>query len=84
MCYTIYLLHGMIISQCYRATKHVTLSDDFTINVLTQLVLLVPIVLLVSGAYFLAIERPCMRRDWPSRIWSALFRPRAQVSAAQT
>jgi hypothetical protein len=36
--------------------------------------------LAASVAYFALVERPCMSRDWPQRLWRALL-PRAQRSS---
>jgi hypothetical protein len=31
-------------------------------------------ILFVCGVYFLLLEKPCMSRDWPQRVWG--FWPR--------
>jgi hypothetical protein len=30
------------------------------------------VVMLVSCAYFVLVERPCMQKDWPQRAWARL------------
>jgi peptidoglycan/LPS O-acetylase OafA/YrhL len=72
MCYSIYLLHFPIIY----ATKHVTaywhLGSSFWLFYCLQGLIILPVVLLVCGAFFLLIERPCMDRHWPQRLWQRL------------
>ncbi len=41
--------------------------------VLEQGLLVLPALLAASVAYFALIERPCMSRDWPQRLWRALL-----------
>ena len=68
MCYTTYLLHYQIISFMGRHTVRWQVSEDFGTELLWQLTILGPLVLLVCACYFLLIERPCMRPDWPQRL----------------
>jgi peptidoglycan/LPS O-acetylase OafA/YrhL len=68
MCYSIYLLHFATISFIGNYTIHLKLTDSLAINYLLQWVVILLAVLIVSGAYFLLIERPCMRKDWPQRL----------------
>jgi len=81
MCYSIYLLHFPIIY----AVKHITafwhIGSNFWVYCTLQAVLILPCVLLVCGAFFLLIERPCMDREWPKKLWNhfhALLAPRAE------
>jgi peptidoglycan/LPS O-acetylase OafA/YrhL len=68
MCYTIYLIHLPIIEFFIRFSKSIQLTPYFTINFLTQLILLIPILLILSIIFFLLIEKPCMHKDWPKRL----------------
>ncbi|HEX3746866.1 MAG TPA: acyltransferase [Bryobacteraceae bacterium] len=61
MCYTIYLLHYRLIPV---VTKRFT---SIPVKIAVYLVVLA----LASSAYFLLIERPCMRKDWPRRLYRA-------------
>jgi peptidoglycan/LPS O-acetylase OafA/YrhL len=67
MCYTIYLFHNLLIGMVVRATGALAPFGSYTMNMLLQTILVMPPVLLVCAAYFVAIERPCMRKDWPKR-----------------
>jgi peptidoglycan/LPS O-acetylase OafA/YrhL len=68
MCYSIYLLHYPLINFAFSRTKTFALTDSFDINLLVQLIFIAPFLLFVSAAFFLLIEKPCMRKDWPSRV----------------
>ncbi|MCU1336933.1 MAG: acyltransferase 3 [Bryobacterales bacterium] len=64
MCYTIYLFHYVVIPPMLRV------SGGF--HPLAQGLFAVFVVMLVSCAYFVLVERPCMQKDWPQRAWARL------------
>ena len=68
MCYTIYLFHNQVLGLLIRATKGFAFTNDYTMNILAQLVIITPPLLGATGVYFLLIEKPCMRKDWPARL----------------
>lgn len=70
MCYSIYLLHYEVISAIGRFTKQIAEGAPYWVFLLVQLVLVGAAILAVCGVYFVLIEKPCMRRDWPQRLWS--------------
>jgi peptidoglycan/LPS O-acetylase OafA/YrhL len=73
MCYSIYLLHFVLIAVVFKATRHLIVpSASFPVNFLIQLVVLGMPILLLCTVYFLLIERPCMDPDWPSKLWVRL------------
>ena len=69
MCYSIYLLHYEVISAVGRMTRHLAESAPYWIYLSVQLVPVGAAIVVICGAYFVAIEKPCMRRDWPQRLW---------------
>jgi peptidoglycan/LPS O-acetylase OafA/YrhL len=74
MCYTIYLIHYPIIYAWIRLVgiRFTTPSIPWIdANLVIQLASCLPILAIASALYFLAIERPCMRKDWPQRaiVW---------------
>lgn len=71
MCYSIYLLHYPLISALGRRTAPLARRDGFIAHLLVQGAIFVPVVLIVSTVFFVLIERPCMRKDWPSRFVAA-------------
>jgi peptidoglycan/LPS O-acetylase OafA/YrhL len=68
MCYSIYLIHLPLIEFFIRVTRHIAVTSIFTVNLLIQFALLVPVLLFFSVIFFLAIEKPCMYKDWPMRL----------------
>lgn len=69
MCYSIYLLHYEVISAVGRLTRRLGEAAPYWIYLSLQLVLVGAAIVVICGAYFVAIEKPCMRRDWPQRLW---------------
>jgi peptidoglycan/LPS O-acetylase OafA/YrhL len=72
MCYSIYLLHYPIVNFIGSRSKSFVLTSNFDINLLLQLTIVAPVLLVISGAFFLLVEKPCMRKDWPRRILEKL------------
>src|SRR5690606_29642129 len=68
MCYSIYLIHLPITELFIRLTKNIVLTDYYIVNYLFQLILLLPLLLFCSIVFYLAIEKPCMYKDWPQRL----------------
>lgn len=67
MCYTIYLFHNQLIGLIAGVTKDLVPTSSYTINILIQSVLIVPVMLAAASLFFMAVERPCMYKDWPKR-----------------
>ena len=68
MCYTIYLIHYPLISLFGNTlVKHVFV-DNFILNRTIYFFLLIGFILLVSGIFFLLIEKPCMDKNWPKKL----------------
>jgi peptidoglycan/LPS O-acetylase OafA/YrhL len=68
MCYTIYLFHNPLIATFLSLTHRIAPTGSYTVNYLMQAVLVFPPLLVASGVYFLLVEKPCMRKDWPKRL----------------
>lgn len=64
MCYTIYLVHYTVISMIGRLTLKVHIPGGYVPNLLLQLSLLSPCVLVISSIYYLYVERPFMDQKW--------------------
>jgi len=83
MCYSIYLFHFLIISAVCRISKPMHFGPNFWVYYLLQAVLVVPFVLMFCGAFFLLIERPCMDKNWPRKLWNRwLVSPPEPVATA--
>lgn len=69
MCYTIYLVHFVLLSAFEKSVGPLALTRHFAANLLLHVLLFAPVLLACSAAFFLLVEKPCMRRDWPRRLW---------------
>ncbi len=65
MCYTIYLIHLPFAEFLIRLTRSIHLTDIYTVNLLIQLIIFIPIILVISAFFYVWIERPFMNKDWP-------------------
>src|SRR5437868_7202416 len=72
MCYSIYLIHFEVISLAGRLTRRIAGHQPYWFYLLVQLALVGAAILLICGLYFVLLEKPCMRRDWPQRLRSFL------------
>ncbi len=64
MCYSIYLIHGIIISLIRDLPLKLHITQYYLPNLFLQLLLFSIPVLLLSGLYYLYIERPFMSSRW--------------------
>jgi peptidoglycan/LPS O-acetylase OafA/YrhL len=69
MCYSIYLFHFLVIYGVKHITAYWHIGSNFWAFLFLQCCLILPTVLLFCGAFFLLIERPCMDREWPRKLW---------------
>jgi peptidoglycan/LPS O-acetylase OafA/YrhL len=72
MCYSIYLLHYPLISQVGRFMLRFGRGWGFGPFFCLQLATYVTVVLAVSALFFKTVERPCMRKEWPSELRARL------------
>ena len=86
MCYSIYLIHYEIISAVGRFTKSVGQQLPNPVYLVVQFVLVGLAVVVVCGLYFIVLEKPCMKRDWPQQLWRAAkaLSPAKQAAATET
>jgi peptidoglycan/LPS O-acetylase OafA/YrhL len=68
MCYTIYLLHLPVMSGAYTLTRRWVTPDSYLQTLCVQAALVLPLLLAVSVVFYVLVERPCMDREWPSRL----------------
>jgi peptidoglycan/LPS O-acetylase OafA/YrhL len=80
MCYTIYLLHTSIISAIGNKTVYLNFTHSYPSYLLLQSVILLSVILLVSVCFYWVIERPCMDKDWPKKLWNFIRRRRLPAS----
>lgn len=82
MCYSIYLIHLMLMSVGAPVLGRVLPIDDMATAFVVYGLLLVPPVLAVCAVFFVLVEKPCMDPAWPRRFWNATF-ARGRVTAAE-
>jgi len=70
MCYSIYLIHYEVISAVGRVTKRFGEQLPNPAYFALQFLLVGIAIVVVCGIYFVLLEKPCMRRDWPHRAWA--------------
>jgi len=69
MCYSIYLYHLWILGLGAQALRFAYNQEfPFWRNFCDLFPPLAGAVLMISGAFYLVLERPCMERDWPKRL----------------
>ncbi len=69
MCYSIYLVHYAVISAVGRFSRFIGAVLPNPLYLLLQFAMVGAAILVLCGAYFCGLERPCMRRDWPQKLW---------------
>jgi peptidoglycan/LPS O-acetylase OafA/YrhL len=79
MCYSIYLLHVPLQSLIGPWAAGLSLGGPLIFDTILHSVVVGVPVLCICALFFLLIEKPCMRRDWPQRLWASL---RAQTDSA--
>lgn len=70
MCYTIYLFHYPIALFIMPFTKKLAHFNTFGLTYLAQTIIIFPIILVCCSIFFALVERPCMYKDWPQRLWA--------------
>lgn len=69
MCYSIYLLHYNIIPVIGNTTINFNIFHSYPLVYLWHALIFFPAILIPSAVFYLLIERPCMDKDWPKKLW---------------
>lgn len=69
MCYTIYLLHYALFHVLVKFSVGISTGMGYWADFGLQFLFLFPVMLLVSAVFYLLIEKPCMDKSWPSRLY---------------
>lgn len=72
MCYTIYLLHYPLLHFTGKLTSSIHFFDSYYQNLMIQALLLLPLILIICSVFFILIEKPCMDKNWPQKLWILL------------
>jgi peptidoglycan/LPS O-acetylase OafA/YrhL len=68
MCYSIYLLHYAFLHLFVKYTSGLSTGMGYKMDLGLQLCIALPVILIISGVFFLMIEKPCMNKRWPHQI----------------
>jgi peptidoglycan/LPS O-acetylase OafA/YrhL len=68
MCYSIYLLHNLLLNNTLTVTKGLAPFGAYPAGLALQSLIMLPFVIAVSAVFFVLIERPCMDKNWPQRL----------------
>ena len=74
MCYTLYLLHYPFFFFTGTFIGVVQTTDIFAINIMIQMLWNLPLLAVIVVPFYLFIERPCMDRLWPQKLWAVVQR----------
>ncbi len=69
MCYTIYLLHVGVLGVLRHQFAQLVFSNHTWINVSIHVIAALAAILVISGVFFLLVEKPTMKRDWYKFNW---------------
>jgi peptidoglycan/LPS O-acetylase OafA/YrhL len=72
MCYTIYLLHYAFFHLIIKFTGNWSLGMGYFADLLLQVLVVVPVILALSVLFFVLIEKPCMDKNWPQKLYAFL------------
>ena len=72
MCYTVYLIHFPLMLLFSKFAAKLFVTDLFLVNLAVHFCLVTTCILLVSSIFYLLVEKPCMRPDWPSELLTFL------------
>ncbi|XZE55527.1 acyltransferase family protein [Planctomycetaceae bacterium SH139] len=72
MCYSIYLIHARVLSLILTLLfARLGLTGSYSFDIFLLSLVCLPVVVLCSLIFFIAIERPCMDPDWPQKFHRA-------------
>lgn len=64
MCYSIYLLHLAFFGLLVKVFSRFPIFDYYSTNLFIYLIPALLLLLAISGAFFVFIEKPCMEKNW--------------------
>lgn len=79
MCYSIYLLHYAFLHLLVKYTALIPSTGEYLLDLLVQILVSLPVILIVSAIFFLLIEKPCMNKNWPKDLYIKLKAFRGSV-----
>jgi peptidoglycan/LPS O-acetylase OafA/YrhL len=74
MCYTIYLLHIAVLSTFIRFFVKYKITNEYFVNFIIQFFIMGLLTMIFSSLFFYFIERPCMQKDWFSKLHRKIWK----------
>jgi peptidoglycan/LPS O-acetylase OafA/YrhL len=74
MSYTIYLLHGSVMAIFGRFVVKFGITNEYFLYFIIQFFIMSTLTMVASSLFFYFIERPCMQKDWYSKLYNKLRR----------
>lgn len=68
MCYSIYLIHLPLAELVVKFSKSIFFTSFYLLNFAVQLFIYLPVLLFASIVFYLAVEKPCMDKNWPKKL----------------
>jgi peptidoglycan/LPS O-acetylase OafA/YrhL len=72
MCYSIYLLHFLLIAVFFKVTRYLMVPQDYLATLLIQVMVTGAPVLLLCAVYYAYVERVFMDPEWPAKLWKGV------------
>ena len=79
MCYTIYLTHLPLLEGITRLTAPLSISSNYGINLVIQMVVILPILGISAILFFVLTEKPFMKKNWYKAIKNGFSIPYKKV-----
>lgn len=83
MCYSIYLTHSLTVQIAAVILKRLMPHAGFWEFLIVSLLTVTPIVIAVGTIFFVLIERPCMDKRWPAKLWARINAPFRQPVSSE-
>jgi peptidoglycan/LPS O-acetylase OafA/YrhL len=74
MCYSIYLWHNLVVSAAGNFTIKFNISHSYVFDLLWHYLILFPIILLFSTCFYVLVEKPCMDKEWPLKLYGYIIK----------
>jgi peptidoglycan/LPS O-acetylase OafA/YrhL len=72
MCYSIYLTHSLTLQIADAILKRLMPHAGFWQFFIVSLLVVTPVLIAVGAVFFVLVERPCMDKNWPAKLWAKL------------
>jgi peptidoglycan/LPS O-acetylase OafA/YrhL len=67
-------MHAPIIKLMGKGIDRIGFTGHFSIDFLIMSIAAIPVILLISFAFFALVERPCMERNWHLHLYHKIWR----------